>query len=97
MSDSQLTEANLTAQQKEIYSKVTDVICEVLGREPEEITLEKDFREDLEADSLDLVELIMGFEDKFEIQEKISDEAVQEIQTVGDAVKYIDDLMKQED
>ena len=95
MSDSPLNEANLTAQQKEIYAKVTEVICEVLGREPEEIALGKDFREDLEADSLDLVELIMGFEDKFEIQEKMSDEAVQEIQSVGDAVKYIDDLMNE--
>lgn len=94
MSDSPLTEANMTPQQKEIYAKVTNVICEVLGRETEEITLEKDFREELEADSLDLVELIMGFEDEFEIQDKISDEAVQDIKTVGDAVKYIDDLMK---
>lgn len=89
-----LTEENLTPSQREILAKVTEVICDVLGREPEEISLDKNFREDLEADSLDLVELIMGFEDKFKIQEKISDEAVQEIITVGDAVKYIDDLTK---
>lgn len=95
MSDSPLNEANLTESQKEIYAKITEVICEVLGRDADEISLEKDFREELEADSLDLVELIMGFEDKFEIQEKISDEAVQEIKTVGDAVKYISDLMNE--
>ena len=85
----------LSDSQKEILAKITDVIVDVLGREKDEITLEANFRDDLEADSLDLVELIMGFEDAFEVQEKISDEAVQDILTVGDAVKYIDDLMKQ--
>ncbi len=90
-----MTEANLTDSQKEILAKITDVVVDVLGREKDEITLDKNFRDDLEADSLDLVELIMGFEDAFEVQEKISDEAVQDILTVGDAVKYIDDLMKQ--
>ncbi|MCD4684902.1 MAG: acyl carrier protein [Anaerolineae bacterium] len=90
-----MTEANLTDSQKEILAKITDVVIDVLGREKDEITLDKNFRDDLEADSLDLVELIMGFEDAFEVQEKISDEAVQDILTVGDAVKYIDDLMKQ--
>ncbi len=92
-----MTEANLTESQKEILAKITDVIVDVLGRDRDEITLEKNFRDDLEADSLDLVELIMGFEDAFEVQEKISDEAVQDILTVGDAVRYIDDLTKQDD
>jgi acyl carrier protein len=87
----------LSESQKEILAKITDVIVDVLGRDRDEITLDANFRDDLEADSLDLVELIMGFEDKFEIQEKISDEAVQDILTVGDAVTYIDDLMKQGD
>ena len=60
----------LTDSQKEILAKITDVIVDVLGREKDEITLDANFRDDLEADSLDLVELIMGFEDAFEVQEK---------------------------
>jgi acyl carrier protein len=59
--------------------------------EESKITPEAKFREDLEADSLDLVELIMAFEDKF--GGEISDEDAQNISTVGDVVKYINDQM----
>ena len=95
MSDTPLDPNNLTDSQKDILKRVTGVIVEVLGREEDEITLDANFRDDLEADSLDLVELIMGFEDEFQIQDKISDDDVQKIITVGDAVKYIDDLMSE--
>ncbi|MCJ7722759.1 MAG: acyl carrier protein [Anaerolineales bacterium] len=61
---------------------------EILGVDEAKVTLEARFREDLEADSLDLVELIMAFEDKFGGQ--ISDEDAQKITTVGEAVKYLD-------
>ena len=70
------------------YERVKAIIVEQLGVDPERVTREARFREDLEADSLDLVELIMAFEDKFGAE--ISDEDAQKITTVGDAVTYID-------
>ena len=71
-----------------VFEDVKAVIVEVLGVDPEKVTLEASFREDLEADSLDLVELIMAFEDKFE--EEIPDEDAQKITTVGEAVAYVE-------
>ena len=76
----------------ETFSEVKDVIVELLNVEPEKVTMEARFREDLEADSLDLVELIMAFEDKF--GGEISDDDAQSITTVGEAVNYIDTRMK---
>ncbi|OGO22641.1 MAG: acyl carrier protein [Chloroflexi bacterium RBG_16_51_16] len=70
------------------YAEVKGIIKELLGAEESKITMEARFREELEADSLDLVELIMAFEDKFGAE--ISDEDAQKITTVGEAVKYID-------
>jgi len=71
--------------------RVTDIIVELLGVDRDKVTLDASFREDLEADSLDLVELIMAFEDEF--GGEISDEEAQSIATVGDAVKYIAEKM----
>ena len=73
------------------FNEVKVIIVELLGVDEEKVTLEARFREDLEADSLDLVELIMAFEDKF--GGEISDEDAQKITTVGDAVVYIDSHM----
>ena len=70
------------------YSELKTIIKDLLGSDEEKITMEARFREDLEADSLDLVELIMAFEDKFGAE--ISDEDAQKITTVGEAVSYID-------
>ena len=70
------------------FGQVKDIIIDLLGADPSKITLEARFREELEADSLDLVELIMAFEDKF--GGEISDEDAQKIVTVGDVVKYLD-------
>ncbi len=70
-----------------VFEDVKAVIVEVLGVDPERVTLEANFQEDLEADSLDLVELIMAFEDKF--GEEIPDEKAQELTTVGKAVAYV--------
>lgn len=67
---------------------VQTIIVDLLGADAAEITLEARFREDLDADSLDLVELIMAFEEKF--GGEISDEQAQKITTVGEAVAYID-------
>jgi len=70
------------------YSQVKDVIVELLNVDGDKVTMDARFREDLEADSLDLVELIMAFEDKF--GGEISDEDAQKITTVGEAVRYLD-------
>lgn len=74
------------------FGEIKEVIVELLNVDESKVTLEARFREDLEADSLDLVELIMAFEDKF--GGEISDEDAQKITTVGEAVTYIDSHMK---
>lgn len=74
-----------------VFEGVKAAIVEVLGVDSEKVTLEASFRDDLEADSLDLVELIMAFEDKF--GGEISDEDAQHITTVGEAVAYIEKRM----
>jgi acyl carrier protein len=74
------------------FEQVKGIIVELLGVDAGKVTHEARFREDLEADSLDLVELIMAFEEKF--GGEISDEDAQKITTVGEAVKYLDDHMK---
>lgn len=72
--------------------RVTVIIVDLLGVDGDQVVPEARFREDLEADSLDLVELIMAFEEEFEGE--ISDEEAQSITTVGEAVKYIDERMR---
>lgn len=72
-------------------SAVQEIIVDLLGVDNSKVTPEARFREDLEADSLDIVELIMAFEDKF--GNEISDEDAQNISTVGEAAKYIDGNM----
>ena len=71
------------------FEQVKLIIADLLSIDEGKITPEARFREDLEADSLDLVELIMAFEEKF--GGEISDEDAQKITTVGEAVKYIED------
>ena len=69
------------------FERVRAIIVDQLGVDPEEVTMDANFRDDLEADSLDLVELIMAFEEEFGIE--IPDDAAETIQTFGDAVKFI--------
>lgn len=73
----------------DVFGRVQSIIVEQLDVDPDEVTMDARFREDLEADSLDLVELIMAFEEEF--GGEISDEEAQEIQTVGDAVNYLEE------
>jgi len=70
-------------------SRVKTIIAEQLGVKPEEVTSEASFVEDLGADSLDTVELVMALEEEFGIE--IPDEDAEKMTTVGDAVKYIED------
>jgi acyl carrier protein len=73
--------------QQEIFDQIKEIIIEQLGVDEDQVTMEARFREDLEADSLDLVELIMAFEDEF--GGEISDDEAQQIKTVGGAVEYL--------
>lgn len=68
--------------------KVTEIICEQLSVEESQVTLDASFQESLNADSLDIVELIMAFEEGFEID--IPDDDAEKIRTVGNAVEYIE-------
>ncbi|MFO7295037.1 MAG: acyl carrier protein [Caldicoprobacter sp.] len=76
-----------------IFEKVRDIIVEQLGVDAEEVTLESKFIDDLGADSLDIVELIMALEEEFDME--IPDEDAEKISTVGDAVEYIKAHLKQ--
>ena len=77
--------------EKSTAARVSDIIIDLLGVEADDIKPEARFREDLEADSLDLVELIMGFEEEF--GGEISDEDAQKITTVGEAITYLEARM----
>jgi len=72
----------------EIFEKVKAIIIEQLGADEAKVTMDASFRDDLEADSLDLVELIMAFEEEF--GGEISDEEAQKITTVREAVDYLE-------
>ena len=71
-----------------VFDKVKEIIAEQLGVDEESITEEANIQEDLEADSLDVVDLVMSIEEEFEVE--IPDEAVENIKTVGDIVKYVE-------
>ena len=72
---------------KAIENKVIDIICEQMGIDKTEITRETSFINDLNADSLDTVELVMEFEDEFDVS--IPEEEAEKIQTVGAAIDYV--------
>ncbi|HEY3233308.1 MAG TPA: acyl carrier protein [Polyangiaceae bacterium] len=74
--------------EKSIEEKVKDIIVEQLGVNPEQVTPSASFIEDLGADSLDTVELVMAFEEEFNIE--VPDEDAEKLQKVGDVVSYIE-------
>ena len=75
--------------EKSITDKVKDIIVEQLGVNPEQVTETASFIQDLNADSLDTVELVMAFEEEFNVE--VPDEDAEKLQTVGDVVKYIEE------
>ena len=75
--------------EKTVQERVKEIIVEQLGVNPDQVTPEAKFIEDLGADSLDTVELVMAFEEEFGAE--IPDEDAEKLQTVGDVVKYIEE------
>lgn len=75
-----------------LEKEVIDIVVEQLGVDKEEVTLSKSFVEDLNADSLDLTELIMTLEERFGCE--ISEEEAEKLRTVGDVVNYIESVKK---
>ena len=77
----------------EIFQTMRDLVSEQFALEPEEVTMDTSFEEDLGADSVDLVELVMAMEEEFEVGE-IQEEELGTLKTVGDAVNYIAGKLK---
>ena len=77
---------------KSIEQKVKDIIVEQLGVKPDQVTPEAKFIEDLGADSLDTVELVMALEEEF--SQEIPDEEAEKLQSVGDVIKFIEESQK---
>ncbi|MBM3858085.1 MAG: acyl carrier protein [Verrucomicrobia bacterium] len=75
--------------EKPVQDRVKEIIVEQLGVNPDQVTPEAKFIEDLGADSLDTVELVMAFEEEFGAE--IPDEDAEKLQTVGDVIKYIEE------
>jgi len=80
---------SITMSQEEIFQKVQSIVSEQLSVDSAEVKSDSNFQNDLGADSLDTVELVMALEEAFDIE--IPDEAAEGIATVGDAVKFIED------
>ena len=78
---------------EEIFQTMRELVAEQFAMEPAEVTMETSFEEDLGADSVDLVELVMAMEEEFEVGE-IQEEELGKLKTVGDAVNYIASKLK---
>ena len=72
-----------------VYERLQSIVAEQLGVEPDQVVKDAEFVQDLNADSLDMVELVMSLEEEFGVE--ISDDEVENIRTVGDAVEYIEE------
>lgn len=73
---------------EEVFQTMRDLVAEQFAQEPDEVTMETSFEEDLGADSVDLVELVMAMEEEFDVGE-IQEDDLSDLKTVGDAVRYI--------
>ena len=76
-----------------VFDKITDIIVEQLDVEEDAVTMEASITDDLGADSLDVVDLVMSIEESFDVE--IPDEEVENIKTVGDIVKYIENKVEE--
>ena len=74
-----------------VFEKVREILCDQLDLEEDKVTMDSDIVEDFEADSLDVVDLVMSLEDEFNIE--IPDEEIERIRTVGELVTYIEENM----
>ena len=81
-----------TEENKELFTKVKQIIVEQLGVDEGEVTPNASFVDDLGADSLDTVELVMALEEEF--GQQIPDEEAEKLQSVGDVIKYIEEKQK---
>ncbi len=75
-----------------VFEKIRDILAEQLDLEPDKLTMETDIAEDLGADSLDVVEMLMSIEDEFDVE--IPDDAIDKLKTIGDVVEYIQEHSK---
>lgn len=73
----------------DVFERIREMLAKQLEIEPEKITMESDILEDFEADSLDVVDMVMSLEDEFGIE--IPDEQVENLRTVGDVVRYVEE------
>lgn len=74
-----------------MFEKIREIICEKLGVSPSEVTMTTSLKDDLDADSLSLFELVIAFEEEFNLE--IEDEQVENIETVGDIVTYLENIV----
>ncbi len=73
-----------------VFEKIRAILCEQLDIEEDQVTMESNIAEDLGADSLDVVDLVMSIEDEFDLE--VPDDQVENIKTVGDIVNYIENM-----
>ena len=72
-----------------VFEKLKKIICEQLEVEEDQVTMESNIMDDVDADSLDLVDIVMSVEDEFEVE--VPEDAVEKMKTVGDVVKFIEE------
>ncbi|OON93782.1 MAG: acyl carrier protein [Candidatus Epulonipiscioides saccharophilum] len=75
-----------------VFDKLKEIVADKLGIEPDEIKLESSLKDDLEADSLDIVDIVMSIEEEFEVTVESEDE--EHLKTIADVVKFIEDRQK---
>lgn len=75
--------------ESELFERICDLLAEQLDIEPSTITMDSDIMEDFDADSLDIVDMVMTLEDEFEVE--VPDEVVENLRTVGDVVRFIEE------